>query len=57
MKRCVVGLKESYVNIEADRMVQEESLIFVYLSDKLQGVFDLGAIDYIFIAEKKNEKI
>lgn len=40
----------NYVNIHADRMDIADGIVYAYASDKLVGVFDLGAVDMAYLS-------
>lgn len=55
MKRCIVGfvgIRDSYVNMPADRLIREDSFVYAYNGEDLVGAFDLGTINYIYLTEK-----
>ena len=55
MKKCVANFHSaSYVNIPADRLEREDSVIFVYNGDKLVAMFDIGVLLSIWISEVKD---
>ena len=53
MKRCIANFKGGYINLPADRMEREESIIFVYNGSELVAVLDIGILDSIWISESK----
>lgn len=53
MKRCIANFKGGYINLPADRLEREESLIFVYNGDQLIAMVDIGMLDSIWISESK----
>ena len=52
MKRCVVGFRDNYVNMQADKLRREDTFVYAYNGEELVGAFDLGTINYIYITEK-----
>lgn len=52
--RLIVKYREdgtaNYVNIHADRMDVADGIVYAYASDKLVGVFDLGAVDMAYLS-------
>lgn len=53
MKRCVVKFRDGgFCNIEANLLVREEGIVFVFDATSLVGAFDLGYIDAIYLTEK-----
>lgn len=48
--RAVVKFGSDYVNIKADHLIREDSVIFVYSEDRLVGMFDIGAISAIYLS-------
>lgn len=54
MKRVVVKWKSGFANVEATRMVKEESVVYVYNGEEFVGMFDLGSVDAIYISEKES---
>lgn len=48
MDKLIVKARDWYANIDATRIVREESIIFAYHGEELVGVFDLGAIDALY---------
>lgn len=53
MKKCVANVKGGFVNIPADRLEREDSIIFVYNGEELVAMFDIGGLDNIWISEVK----
>lgn len=54
MKRCVVQFRDgSFANIEADSLVENDALVFVFDNGRLVGVFDLSAVLAIYLSEVK----
>lgn len=53
MKRCIANFKGGYINLPADHMEREESLIFVYNGTELVAMLDIGILDSIWISESK----
>lgn len=53
MKKCVANFKGGFLNIPADRMEREDSLIFVYKDGNLVAMFDIGMLDSIWLSEVK----
>lgn len=56
MKRCIANFKGGYINLPADRMEREESLIFVYNGTELVAMLDIGILDSIWISEVRDER-
>ena len=45
----------NYCNIPADRLAREDALISVFFGDKLMGIIDLAAIEYMYLFEVKGD--
>ena len=56
MKKCVANVKGGFVNIPADRLEREDSIIFVYNGEELVAMFDIGGLDNIWISEVRDER-
>ena len=54
MKKCVANLQNGYSCITADRLVREDSIIFVYNGNDLVAMFDIGELRYIYVSEVKD---
>ena len=50
MSKCVVRFKDDYVNIPADRIEEHNGMVFVFDGEMLVGVFDLGAVDMVYLS-------
>lgn len=57
MKRCIANFKGCYINLQADRLEREESLIFVYNGTELVAMLDIGILDSIWISEVKDSQL
>ena len=56
MTKLIAKMRDGYCNIAADSMTEREGMIFVYRGEKLVGVFDLGAVDAIYISGKEGDE-
>lgn len=56
MKRCVVDMRDGFVNIPADRLEREEDVIFVFNGESLMGMFSLGSLEHIYISEVREDR-
>ena len=54
MRKCVANFKGGFLNIPADRMEREDSIIFVYKDGNLVAMFDIGMLDSIWLSEVKD---
>lgn len=50
MSKCVVRFNGDYVNIKADRIEEHNGMVFVFDGELLVGVFDLGAVDMVYLS-------
>lgn len=50
MKRLVVRWGEEFVNIQATRIEENNGMIFAFAENNLVGVFDLGAVNMIYLS-------
>ena len=57
MKRCIANFKGGYINLPANRLEREESLIFVYNGTELVAMLDIGILDSIWISEVKDSQL
>lgn len=57
MKRCIANFKGGYINLPADSLEREESLIFVYNGTELVAMLDIGILDSIWISEVKDSQL
>ena len=53
MSRCIVNFrKDKFCNIQAERMEEREGMIFVYDKENLVGIFDLAAIETLYLSKE-----
>lgn len=57
MKRCIANFKGGYINLPADHMEREESIIFVFNGSELVAMLDIGILDSIWISEVKDSQL
>ena len=57
MRLIVKFTSGDFVNIEANHIRRDESFIYAYIFEELVGIFDMGGIEYLYLSEKKNERI
>ena len=50
MKRLVVRWNDQFVNINAARIEERDGMVYAFDNAGLVGVFDLGAVDMIYLS-------
>ena len=56
VQRLIVRGKDWYANIPVTRIEKVEDVVFAYLGDAFVGMFDLGAVNMLYITgERGNE--
>lgn len=54
MKRLIVNWGDGYCNIPVTHIeLREDSVVFAYNGDEFVGVFDLGAIAFLYVSERE----
>lgn len=60
MKRFVATLRyneiDDYINVEADRMVIDDSIIFAYLRGELVAAVDMGVVVKAHLVDTEGRK-
>ena len=58
MKRCIVILNhaDSFINIEADSIVEKDTFLLAMQDGKVVGAFDKGCVCAMYLTEKTGGK-
>jgi hypothetical protein len=56
MTKLIVIYREgdapSYVNINADSIINKDGFMFAYAGHELVGAFDMGVVDMVYLSEE-----
>lgn len=53
MKRLFVKWRDGYCNIPVTTIAKEESIIYAFRDAEFVGMFDLGAVELLYVSEKE----
>lgn len=53
MKRLFVKWRDGYCNIPVTTITKEESIIYAFRDAVFVGMFDLGAVELLYVSEKE----
>lgn len=57
MKRLVVKWRDGHCNLPITHIRREECVIEAYRDDEFVGMFDLGAVDMLYVTEVKGAEV
>lgn len=56
MTRLIVYFNGQYININADRLEEDERYLRGYRAGDLVAIFDIGAVDAAYLSQKKEDE-
>ena len=56
MKKLIVRWKEEYCNLPVTKIERIGDVVEAYRGEEFVGLFDLGAVDALYVADRNEEK-